>query len=313
MIRAKKQQQTRGYHPPDDDYQKETENKKTRNLNYQYDSEDDDEDDFYSTKKSAKDYDYYGKTKDNYVNSNYDYYKRYDSFKDPDPEEEAPATRPYNKNKNLSIHDDSKITQREEDDSHKHHELGWKSKHEKIKEARKRDEEDEDSEEDIVLPKNPFAKNALPIPFTMSQPGKDSDLKGWEAGVEEEEEENPEKLKKATRPLVSHFREFPTESKIKDYDTYVSKRKKEDDDEEEEEGLSGWERREEPKPRAKPAEVKGGLEGEFFKSQLVGKIMKSDVGKYVASEVTKIKLPESISNYLSKDNEEDDGLSGWAR
>ena len=264
---------------------------------------------YTQTKKAVEEY---IKPSNNNSNSTYDYSKRYDVFRNDEEEETKLPTRTFKNNKNLSIHDDSKMTQRDDEDEYSHHELGASRRHaakpEPVKEVKRNEEED--SEEDIGLPKNPFANNSLPIPFTARiDPEDKSDLRGWEAGQQDEDEEiDSEKLKKAKRPLVSHFRDFPTEPRNKDYLAYLEKASRdkydgEDDEEEEDSGLGSWENTE--NRRAKVSnDVIGVKKGN-------NEVKIQFAGNFTTPEFPRAKVPEKKPAQIHRDFEEDE-LSGWA-
>ena len=184
--------------------------------------------------------------------------------------------------------------------SHKHFEMDYSKRSDPLTGrtlgANKTLEVDDDDE--IGLPKNPFARNELPIPFPTKQTNEESDLRGWETG-EVNEEQDFELSKRSKRPLVSHFREFPNTALNKESDRDPAKWRRTDEDEDEDE-VGGWD-----KPKTGPKKDHGSEKGNIVKDDFSVKSKSQNLP--ILFGESKVPEPKKIAK-----RREDNELSGWA-
>lgn len=206
---------------------------------------------------------------------------------------------------------DKKITQRDEDEERDRVELNYHKKKQPEEEYIPRERMmnyEEDEEDKIGLPKNTLARNTLPIPFTGKQDNQESDLKGWM----DEDEEDPEEIKKSERPLVSGFRAFPNTAVPRSEDIRKPVRKDDDDKDD----ISGWNRDDDEEeeqenvasqPPLDTSSAFATIQGLFGGGRGAG--LSQIKSKTVTQNVIRIRQP--VSEVYTKKNDEND-LVGWA-
>ena len=296
-----------------DEYERDYERRFNRTK--QKDVVEDDQDDYFTRTYVKPDY---SRKDEPGSGHNANFFKRYRDFENDDSDGEHKTGNRHHAS-NITVNDaESRRKKREAAEQENQFELN-SSNRTKIKSTIQDSDEDEYAN-DVQLPNNSLVKDKLPMPFAR-QENEESDLRGWEA--EEEEEQDPEKIKKSQRPLVAHFRDFPntairnTEGNQNRDPLGLGIKYQDKDEDEDEDDIMGWDQKEDS-PKSQVPDANGiiaanprAIDALIGKGKSLHSQASDIMGEFITPNVKRIKQPESKA-FETRDRDEEEELSGWA-